>query len=401
MKTKKITFLILFSCLISLSAGAQSNDSPSADESFPSFFARITRGGGFPGIRIQAPSKVQENFLKTIKGSYWVGRRDLQMRKLKAAGVDLWGDWYKTENSLSILLNDSQKYQIVQSALQEQIQKDQAQCASQCPNADSLLKTPWKNLPVFSRAEFVKAYVLSSALFKGKRLIDFLAELYQFPAEKVLSTTKVQIVNDKDFAVAVRGLGYQGPIYFRGITAPDPADSAKHVILLNEEMLFQNSSFDVPLLKNLELVGILVHELSHVFQDLKGSSMGLSIEVTSAESALMIEGSAEYNAEVAMSLAAASEDSPSALGLFSSEQGMEIVFRPGNESSGTLFPYTVGLPLVAGLFNLVGESNQLALNNKILEFLGGKQTFNQWLAQDLFKSFSAPVKSQPKNGVKN
>ena len=33
------------------------------------------------------------------------------------------------------------------------------------------------------------------------------------------------------------------------------------------------------------------------------------------------------------------------------EQGVEIAYREGNETTGNLFPYTVGLPFVRSLFN--------------------------------------------------
>ena len=269
-------------------------DQPNPDETFASFFARITRGGGFRGIYLQAPEKIQSNFLKTIRQSYWVGLRDSTMRDLKKQGVDIWSDWYQQTNSFKAILNSAEKMSAFEFELNVQIKKDQAECALKCTEAKAILNSNWQKLDPFSRQEFAKSMVFSKTLFGGKSIVDQLSEIYNFPAEAVQTSTQIRILSNSDFILAVRELDYQGPIYFRGITSPDPKNPGGHIVLLNQEMLYKNSPFDSELLKTLELVGILTHELSHVFQDLKGQSLGLDIQVRSAEAALIIEGSAEY-----------------------------------------------------------------------------------------------------------
>lgn len=244
-----------------------------------------------------------------------------------------------------------------------------------------ILNSEWSTLDSFARQEFAKTMAFSKSLFAGKSIVDQLSAIYNFPAASVQSTTRIRILSNVDFIAAVRELDYQGPIYFRGITAPDPQHSGGHVILLNQELIYKKSPCDAELSKTNEIVGILIHELSHVFQDLKGQSMGLDIQVRSAEAALIIEGSAEYLAEQAMNRAAAMEKSPSALKLFAAEQAVEIVYRPGNESTGQLFPYTVGLPFAAALYqqDTSGPLPSENLTNKILQFLNGTQSLQDWL----------------------
>jgi hypothetical protein len=93
----------------------------------------------------------------------------------------------------------------------------------------------------------------------------------------------------------------------------------------------------------------------------------------------MIEGAAETLAEQAMTAAAMSEETPSALGLFVTEQAVEIVYREGNESSGRLFPYTVGLPFVTALYNETEPEKHQELTAKILSFLGNTGSLQSWL----------------------
>jgi hypothetical protein len=373
-------FLILF-FLVTLPAFAQNSDQPHPGEQFPTYFARITRGGGFPGIYLSPPLPLQQEFLKTIRIGYWVGRRDRVARKLAQQGVDLWGDWYVQRNSFSILFKNEQKKALLIQALQDFLKKDEKECTPQCPSPQEILNQSWTDLSAFSHQEFVKSYILALPIFGGKTILQHLGALYQFPADEAESSTKVRILSDRDFTKAVKGIGYVGPIYFRGITAPDPQNPKGHIILLNDDLLLKYSPFDSSLIKTLELAGILTHEFSHVFQDLKGASLGYDIEVRSAEGALMIEGSAEFLAEQAMTEAALSEAAPSALELFVASQAEEIVTREGNESSGQLFPYTVGLPFAAALYNLAGPAGHDLLTKNILQFLGGTSPLNDWFSK--------------------
>src|SRR5258708_5822164 len=72
------------------------DDTPQPDESFSSFFVRITHGGVFNGIRLDAPVSLQTAFLKRIKKSYWVGARDQVYKSLEAQGINLWDGWFRT-----------------------------------------------------------------------------------------------------------------------------------------------------------------------------------------------------------------------------------------------------------------------------------------------------------------
>ena len=244
---------------------------------------------------------------------------------------------------------------------------------------------PWELLNAFAHQEFARAYVYRTPLFNKRVLIDFLGDLYHFSAADVAAQTRISMLNHSGFIGAVRELGYSGEVYFRGITSPDPhfpKDPRKHLILLDDEMLLKGSPFEYPVFKCLEIVGILTHESSHVFQDLVGIKMGLNIEVTSPESALIVEGMAETLAEKAMRKAGESLKYSSALSLFATAQGVEIVYRPGNESTGILFPYTVGLPFVWSLYDLAPTEEKAARTTEaLLQILGGKINLKQFLNQ--------------------
>ena len=358
-------------------------DVPAPGQEFRSFFAEITRGGAFRGIYLTPTKATQEIFLKKIRKSYWVGLNNEAKKRLAQYGVDIWGDWYLQENAFQVILNSQEKKDILSVALTEQIQLDQPECVPTCPSAASILAAKWQELDPFSKQSFIKAYILRFPLFGGKTVLQILGETYNYSPEEVLASTRIRILSNEQFTAAVRELGYEGAIYFRGITAPDPKNPNAHVILLDEENIFKYSPFDRPVLKTLEMVGILTHELSHVFQDLKGKSLGFEIQVRSPEAALLLEGSAEHLAEMALLTASRQEPVPSALGLFVSEQAMEIIYREGNEISGNLFPYTVGLPFAAALYSQVGPSHQETLTCQILEFLGHEASLEDWLKQDL------------------
>jgi len=67
------------------------------------------------------------------------------------------------------------------------------------------------------------------------------------------------------------------------------------------------------------------------------------------------------------------------LQLFVAEQAVEIVYHEGNESTGQLFPYTVGLPFSAALYMDAGPEKQDELTKKILQFLSGNGKLSDWL----------------------
>lgn len=359
------------------------DDQPKPEESFSSFFARITHGGFFNGIRLEAPKSIQDSFLKHIKKSTWVGKRDQVYKSLESQGVNLWGDWFRASNTNEIIFaSESSKTQMLV-AMRQILKEDIDDCLPSCPTAEEILKSPWVQGTAFSHQVFAKAYVLRAPIFGGKTIAEFLAAHYAIAASDAISTTQIRLLNSEKFKNAVHDLGYGGEIYFRGITSVDPKNPKLHIILLDDEALAKGSPFDYPLYKNLEVPAILTHELSHVMQDLKGNSLGLDIQVTSAETAMVIEGMAEYTAEKSLREAGDLTTYPSALSLFSTEQAVEIVYRPGNESSGNLFPYTVGLPFIASLYDLAADKN--LLRDRLLGILGDKEKLQDFLKSDFFK----------------
>jgi hypothetical protein len=393
MKKLKITILVTALLLLAgqiASAGMRNrkignpeDNQPQAGEVFSSYFARITRGGSFPGIHLDAPEKIQSSFLNRIKKSTWVGDESQIVKQLENQGIDLWGSWYQEKIPQKLLFATPESLALFSAQLGKLILEDQGQCAPHCPTAESILKQPWELQSAFAHQEFTRAFVYRTPLFNGRLLLDFLGDQYHFSAGEVAANTRVSILNHADFVNAVRELGYGGIVYFRGITGPDPRqplDLRKHLIILDDEMLLKGSPFEYSIFKCLEMAGILVHESSHVFQDLVGIKMGLDIRVTSPESAMIVEGVAETLAEKAMRKAGASLNYPSALSLFATEQGLEIVYRPGNESSGVLFPYTVGLPFVWSLYDLaLTEERTTKLTENLLQILGGKLDLQQFL----------------------
>ncbi len=384
---------VIFILAISHTALSESNPDdhqPNPGEIFSSYFARLTRGGTFPGIYLNPPKRVQDSFLHRIKLGTWVGEYNAVGRKLKAQGVDLWGHWYGEKTPQTLIFPTTESKEIFTSALKEVLLANSNQCEPDCPTLDSIMSTPWEGQTAFAHQTFSEALVLRARLFKGRTLIEFLADAYGLPAEEVISNIRFSFLDHVEFERAVRETGYTGPIYFRGITAPDPKfpqDTKKHLILLDDTMILSGSPFQYPLFRCLEIVGIFFHETSHVCQDLLGQKHGLDIQVRSAEDALVIEGMAEALTEKSMREAGQTLDYPSALSLFATTQGVEIIKRPGNETTGNLFPYTVGLPFIWSLYDLAGvpsENHQLTLN--LLEILGAKKTLPEFL-----KHFGSPT----------
>ncbi|MGZ3649948.1 MAG: hypothetical protein ACXWSC_02090 [Bdellovibrionota bacterium] len=370
--------LSLFLCLTAVADNSPDDNQPNPGEAFPTYFARITRGGTFSGIYLEMPKALQPAFLHRIRKGAWVGDRDKIERQLSAAGVDLWGNWYKETTPQKLIFPDPASRAIFTEELGRQITQDHSQCGARCPTPESVMNQPWENQDAFSHQEFTKTFVYRAPLFHGRTLLDFLGDLYHFPAATVAANTRVSMMDHAGFVKAVHELGYDGQVYFRGITSPDPADPTRHVILLDDEMLAKGSPFPNALFRCLEISGILTHESSHVFQDLKGRELGLDIEVTSPETALVVEGMAETLAEKAMRAAGETAAVPSALSLFAAAQGEEIVYRPGNETSGALFPYTVGLPFAWSLFDSA-PPERVTLG--LLSVLGGKISLKTFLDQ--------------------
>ncbi|MBC7538801.1 MAG: hypothetical protein H7281_08270 [Bacteriovorax sp.] len=384
----KILFCILFTFL-AVSARAEQSELPEPNEIFSSYFARITRGGKFPGIYLNAPQSVQESFFKRIKKGSWVGLVDKERKKLEDQGVNLWQDWYQRSNPGTLLLATKENISLAEESYKKMISSSAVKCPGQCPAFQELLNVDWNKLESWKRELWIKNIVLYAPVFNGHTLLWYLSSQYELKEEIVFQNVDVKILDHKKFTTSVHEMGYGGEVYFRGITGPDPKNSTRHWILLDDEFLKTQSPFENTLYQMMEVPGILIHELSHVCQDLEGSSYGYSIEVTSAEDALIIEGMAETYAEEAIYQAGNSMNSINPWNLFIREQGLELVYREGNESSGNLFPYTIGLPFVVSLFDMKNDLSNQLFRKKMLSFLDAtplkegktKITLSKWLSE--------------------
>ena len=63
---------------------------------------------------------------------------------------------------------------------------------------------------------------------------------------------------------------------------------------------------------------------------------------------------------------------PSVLALFTAERGMAVVYREGNDQQGNLFPYTVGLPFAAALYDLAGPEGAARLREFIFRVVADR-----------------------------
>lgn len=380
--------IILFSVFLSLTIHAEQSELPMPDEAFPSYFARITRGARFPGIYLDAPISVQQSFLKRIKKGSWVGLVNTERKKLEEQGINLWGDWYQKHNPGTIVLGSNENIAIADKAYNTAIQTGLLTCPQTCPAYKDLLAADWTKLESWKRELWIKSIVLYTPIFGGRSLLWHLTSRYELDENTVLKNVDIKILDHKNFVTAVHEMGYDGEVYFRGITGPDPKNATRHWILLDDEYLRTRSPFSNTLYQMMEIPGILIHELSHVCQDIEGSNLGYSIEVTSAEDALMIEGMAEAYAEDAIYRAGGSMNTINPWKLFIREQGQDLVYREGNESTGNLFPYTIGLPFVTSLLDITGDMTNQTIRRKMLEFLDAtplhqgktKESLSQWLA---------------------
>ena len=371
--------ILLF--LVGLSLTSSANllpDKPDADETFQAFLIRITRGGTFQGIRAEATPKFTDAFYHRINRSGWVSARDKVIKRLANQNVNVWTDWYQAQNLLDIVLpTESARSEFFPFLIQAF--KTNPNCSSQCRDPE-ILRTinfdQWTSDEVYG---FTMAYIRLAPIFGGKTLVDHLGQSYELDANTVLQNTQYYLLNAKDFEIKLRELGWQGPIYFKGISYPDPKDPSKRHIMVNFDLTKKMSPYDRPLLRFLEFVGLFVHESSHVFQDFEAKKNGIDLQIKSAEGVLLLEGMAENFAEQAMTSAGATLVYPSALELYSTEQGLEVLYREGNETQGNLFPYTVGLPFAAAIFDSGDSAN---LRNEIYKTIDLQNTLTEFIKKN-------------------
>ena len=342
----KTFFLIIL--LFSGLAHALNPEEQQPNETFPSYFARITRGGAFPGIYLKAPDLFAEKFHTYIRKNHWMGPVQKARDELTAKNYDLWFDVFRTDFP--------QKFITFSESFEGHIKNF---CAA---NLD-FTKIEFKNWPLCLRRAWIEEVLFSQSSARH------LAEIYRLDLIDVRQRTDVMLLNKKDFETKLRAAGWDGPIYFRGATLPDPANPKRRWILLNDDFLRQYSGFEYPVFQMLEIAGIANHELSHVMQDFLGQLLQLDIQVRSAEQALLIEGQAEY----------LSQESFAKTGLFfklfAAEQAVEVVNREGNPAE--FFPYTVGLPFVATLYRTQPDQHQVTKD--LLGVLGNNTSLGDYL----------------------
>jgi hypothetical protein len=344
---KKTVFFLLFLGLVigawPANGGNGTDDLPHSGEAFPTYFARLTHGGTFPGIYLKASEHFQNSFFQTIQKGGWVRDLDKEIKHLQENGVDIWSDWYKTATPLSLLNGLTPASGSSFSDLLK------SESTKQCGSPQSV--TTWKDTPLCARVAIVQVIVFGLRDKQGLAIIDHLAKKYDLTADEIKTNTDIFIEGSAGFASRVKQMGYSGQIYFRGITGPDPRNSSRHWVALDHDLMATRTPFTRPLLQMLEYAAILSHELNHVAQDLAARKFGGDVQVRDAESALVIEGMAEYlNEQEWIEFSNQLPTNPFAL--FSREQGVEIVYREGNETSGSLFPYTIGVPFIAAFYSL-------------------------------------------------
>lgn len=367
-----------------MSALADQNDKvdqPNPGETFTHFFQRITSGGLFRGIVLNAPDNFQTAFLPRIYRPSWQGRLDKVEEALEKAGVDLWLNWYQTSQPLKILSTDSVSEKIIAQSY-EQAARELGRCRSACRDWSEIEKVGWGRVSTEERQAMAWAYVTKAPIFSGRSLIDFLADQHGMKKADVISRIDFRLLHESAFEAAVKQLGWDGEIYFRGITAPSPKDPHVFWILLDDDLMRKMTPFKRPLLQALEYCGILAHEISHVFQNAAAERLNIDLSIHDPEGALLVEGEAEWLTERAMDAAGVAQGKTSPLPLFSAEAASEIVNRPGQEEQGNLFPYTVGVPFAAALFDLqAGAAREAALRTHILQVIGGQITLEEMLKE--------------------
>jgi hypothetical protein len=314
-----------------LSANTVFPDRPSEDESFSRFLTRITRGGQFNGLYLTAPAKFEQIFYKSILHATWLGERNEVRKGLINQGVDYWFDWKNKQSPRDLLFPD-----------QGMRQKFMANFENQ-----DFINKDFKDLSVSDLNTYILG-LLKSPIFKIN-ILEALADLYGQSAQKVISSVEIKIVDHEEFKLRVKELGYTGQIYFRAISGELISNPGKYLILINQDLMKRQTSYDVPTFQFLEYLAILTHELSHVFQDYRAKELNLVLSLNSFEGLFVLEGMAEYFAEIALVKFAQNYPGLHAFELFVKERGFEVISRPGNRNSGKLFPYTVGTPFVRAL----------------------------------------------------
>jgi len=360
--------IALFCCQ---QGSAQEQSLPNPGESFPTYFARMTRSGSFNGIYLKAPESFQYSFLSFMKESHWVGAANKEISRLQHLGVNYWSDWMTDRQPQKLLLNSPDQKRIAKNSYELWTQTATSPCRTDCPSFESLFQKEWDHQEVQTRALFIEFFVSEVPLFAGKRLVDILASNFSLPADRIKQNTDIKILNHSDFIRAVREMGWQGEVSFRGITGPDPKNANRHWICLDDDYLQKYSNFESPLFRMLEIIAILTHEMSHVAQDLRGSDIGSQVTVVSAETQLIIEGMAEYLAEKSLLDAGDSLPGIQPWTLFSYQQAIEIESKWDGGSAGIYFPYKVGLPFLSTLYSKHknGKVGSLALTDRLLQFL--------------------------------
>ena len=341
-------YIFIFVLLCSQFSFALNPEEQQPGELFPSYFARLTRGGAFPGIYLKAPDKFADLFRRYIRKNYWMGPVQKAERNLTNQGFDLWFDVYRTETP--------QKYFDLKKSFPELV-------LQYCRTEVDFQNLNWKEWPTCLRRAWI-----DEVLFKQGSAAK-LAELYGLNLNEIRNRVDIFLLDKFEFEKKLREAGWGGPIYFRGATFPDPKDPSRRWIIMNEDFLKQYSGFEYPLMQLLELAGIANHELSHVMQDVLGQKNGLDIQVRSAEQALLIEGQAEFMAELSF------KKTGQFFELFAAHQAVEVVNREGNMAE--MFPYTIGVPFVTTLYETKSDFSQVTMD--ILTLLGKNLELAEYL----------------------
>ncbi|HEY8278720.1 MAG TPA: hypothetical protein VIH99_03805 [Bdellovibrionota bacterium] len=377
----KILFclLALLSASLAQASGGNYDDEPQPGENFSHFFQRITRGGMFQGIRIEAPDAFQKAFLPRIYRPSWQGPVNKVRADLEKQGVSLWFDWYKATKPLPILAPTPDSEALFSAALNQEEQTG-GYCKRSCRAYGELKQADWSTFTTEERRAFAWSFITKVKFFGGRTLVDFLADQHGVNATAAVARADLMLLNSADFEKAVRRVGWDGPIYFRGITAPSPDDPNRFWILLNDDLMRKMTPFDRVLLQSLDYVGIIAHELGHVLQNMAAEKLGVELNIMSAEAAMMVEGEAEFLNERGLMLAGEAQPFPSALRLFAAEQGVEVVNRPGQSTQGNLFPYTIGVPFAAAAFDMASPAKFELARTEMLKMVAGKITLAEMLS---------------------
>lgn len=353
-------------------------DRPGENESFEQFFRRITSNNQHQGVQLKPSIYFQESFLYWYKPTTWAGLINQQRRKAQGQGVKLWSEWFKASAPMEIII--SLENRVLFTNHFDRVRK--SICPNKCRKFSTLYSTVWADWNFSEREAFTLTYVLEAPMFSSKTLLHFLSAMYQVSPRTLQQTTKIQILGHNEFVSAVRKVGWKGPVYFRGITAPDPKDANLNVVLIDGEFVAKKTNYSIPIFQALEYVGILIHELSHVMQAKEAKEMGIDLKIKSLEGHILLEGLAEIEAEKAMQEAATQEIKFSPLALYWPEQAYELIDKDTRNNSSAI-PYKVGLALLATLKEKANDNQQLHF--QVYGSIDGKISL-----EELLDSFFAP-----------